>query len=414
MNLMIKTRLTKEQSNAVEKLSRKKVNALFMNMGKGKSLVIIKLFLQRLLEGKVDKMVILLPLSTKDNFSKELIKHIGYHPNNVFYFGIESISLSDRIYIDALKLIDAKTFLVIDESTKVKNILATRTERTFQLSRQCNYKLIASGTPITKYVKDLYSQFLILSPNILGYRNYEAFKEHHLQVNRITGEIVGSSNVDYLQKLIAPFTYYSFKDKLIIKRTYIKKHYKPVNETLVTYEAVESAGLRQFSKNWSSIAIMSLLTTLQTSISDGNRIKALLEIIEKHKDEKIIIFCKYTNSINDIYNTIPFSSVILNGENKDIRTFISGNTRVLIANIAVAALGLNLQCANVSIFYENSFDYALRLQSEARTARKGQMRECFYYDIDGGFGIEKLITLSIKKKKTLLEIFKEGTNYEKI
>lgn len=407
MNLTISTPLKKNQFEALKKLLPKQVNALFMKMGRGKSLVILKIFQERFNVGKVDKMVLFLPLATKENFEREIKKHTS-GINNIFIFGIESISMSDRIYNEVDRMVNEKTFLVIDESTKVKNRMAIRTERVFQLSRKCRYKLISTGTPITKYIKDLYSQFLILSPNILGYKTYEAFKEKHLEINRITGEVVGSSNVEYIKKLIEPFTFYSLNGKEKIKKIYEKVDYKPQTETHLAYEKIKAEYISKYAENSSnSIAIMSMLTKLQSVISDENRVNALLQIIEKHSEEKIIIVCKYTNSIHHIYNALPGNAAILNGEHKEINDFIEGNKNILITNIAVGALGLNLQFANVTIFYENSFDYALRIQAEARTAREGQMKDCTYYDINGSFGIEKMVFQSIKKKKNLLEEFKE-------
>lgn len=112
------TNLYPHQMNAVEKLNKVKVGALFMDMGTGKTLCAFSLFDQRKKLNKVNKMVVLLPKSTEKNFIKEVEKHTDFMINkDIYTFGLESISQSDAIYLKASRIVDEKTFLVIDEST---------------------------------------------------------------------------------------------------------------------------------------------------------------------------------------------------------------------------------------------------------------------------------------------------------
>ena len=57
--------------------------------------------------------------------------------------GIESLSSSDRLYLQLLKLVDThRPYLIVDESTLVKNKRAIRTERIIELGKKCEYKLL--------------------------------------------------------------------------------------------------------------------------------------------------------------------------------------------------------------------------------------------------------------------------------
>jgi SNF2 family DNA or RNA helicase len=403
MNL--KSKLTEDQQLAVDFLLKQKLGALFMTMGKGKTLVILRLFEERLKQRKVNTLIVFLPLSTKNNFEDEIKKHYGCLFNSIKIYGIESISQSDRIYLEILNQVNENTMLVFDESTKVKNIDAIRTQRSYAISKKAIYKLISTGTPITKYIKDLYSQFLILSPNILGYKNFDAFKENHLEIDRITGKIVGSANYDYLKKLIEPFAFNALTRSHNLILNYKKIEYKPLTETQLNYEKTKNQHLDLFSSyDVNSIVILAMLSKLQACVHDENRLKALKENIPEN--DNIIIICRYNKTINDLYQLFQKNAVILNGEHKDISLFLSSKKNILLANIGVGALGLNLQHANHVFFYENVFDYYLRVQAECRIARPGQKNNCFYYDFSGGFGIEKMISSSLRNKRNLLEEFK--------
>jgi hypothetical protein len=56
-----------------------------------------------------------------------------------------------------------RCFLIVDESIKMKNFEAKRTQRMLTLGAMVEYKLILNGTPITKNVMDIWSQIHFLS-----------------------------------------------------------------------------------------------------------------------------------------------------------------------------------------------------------------------------------------------------------
>lgn len=118
---MIRSKLYQHQQEAVKKLSKVKVGALFMDMGTGKTLTSLKLFDLKREKGKVNKLVYLCPISSKQNLIDEIEKHTDYeYEKDYFIYGIDSISQSDRIYLEVLTKINDKTMLVIDESTYIK------------------------------------------------------------------------------------------------------------------------------------------------------------------------------------------------------------------------------------------------------------------------------------------------------
>ena len=73
------------------------------------------------------------------------------------------------------------------------------------------------------------------------------------------------------------------------------------------------------------------------------------------------------------------------------------------------ALGLNLQDYAVTVFWDKTFDWALKEQASRRTFRTGQLRDCQYYDLTGDAGLERVIDRNIEAKVGMLDYFKRKT-----
>ena len=125
---MTNSLLTSQQEEARRHLLEWKVGALFMEAGTGKTRVAVELVN---LVPACDVVVYICPLRTIDNVKEEIKKWGGFACQNVVFYGIESISMSDRIYLELLSLIQkySRPFVVVDESLKIKNAEAKRNEK---------------------------------------------------------------------------------------------------------------------------------------------------------------------------------------------------------------------------------------------------------------------------------------------
>ena len=127
--------MTRSQQEAVNRLSRWKVGALFMEAGTGKTRVAMELINH--IED-IGLVVWLGPLATirgeKSSVQAEFDKWGGLRYPVVFC-GVESISASERIYLELqAKVEESKNvFMVVDESLKIKNFEAIRTRRIIEL-----------------------------------------------------------------------------------------------------------------------------------------------------------------------------------------------------------------------------------------------------------------------------------------
>ena len=76
-------------------------------------------------------------------------------------------------------------FVALDESTTIKNRSAKRTKNILSLAKVSHIKRILTGSPITKSPLDLFTQCAFLSPELLGFHSYLAFRNRYAEMTDI-------------------------------------------------------------------------------------------------------------------------------------------------------------------------------------------------------------------------------------
>lgn len=448
--MILKTKLYEYQATAVDKISKLKVGALYMEQGTGKTRTALEIIQNKMNKGKIEVVLWLCPCSVKNNLKEDVIKHTGQKPseNNIIIKGIESLSSSDRLYLQLLELVKKyKVYLIVDESNLVKNKLAIRTERIITISSFCKYKMILNGTPISKNEADLFAQWYILDWRILGYKSFYSFAANHLEYKKVrlpsgreitTDQIIRVLNVDYLTEKIAPYMYQIKKDE-VLKDLKPKKYHMRYFclDDLQEEEYSETKELFLFNVvDWRSETIFKLFSALQHVTSgkrvlsapekrmrtekmytweNNSRIQCLKRTLEEIGGDKCIIFAKYQDEINDIAlllqsenkSYIEFTGKISQKKRQENREKFKNDVQFMLANKQCGAYGLNLQFCHNIIFYSNDFDLATRLQAEDRVHRIGQEKTVNIYDICCKYTIDVFIANCLQNKSNLLDSFKK-------
>ena len=142
--MQFKTELLDHQRKAVDKLKKLKVGALFMEMGTGKTRTTLELINIRLNKERINHVIWLCPCSVKENLRRDIIKHTGEDQHELITIcGIQTLSSSYKKYTYLMNMVmNYECYLIVDESSLVKNISAIRTKRIIDLSNICKYKLI--------------------------------------------------------------------------------------------------------------------------------------------------------------------------------------------------------------------------------------------------------------------------------
>jgi len=437
------------QEKAVDKLSGLKVAALYMDTGTGKTRTALELGLNRLVAGKVDCLLWLCPVSVKQAIAKEIDKHtlnVSYEmlqpekvkdwDSDIFIAGIESTSQSDRINFRLYELVQKKKcFIIVDESSLIKNPQAKRTQNIWRLGEQADYKLILNGTPLSNGEEDLFAQWYFLDQRILGYTSYYSFAANHLEIEPETGRVLKAFNKELLSKKIAPYTYQIKKSECLDlpERTYSTRYYNMAKKQEIIYQStMEDLLLELTYSEFESYSLFNLFTALQKVVSgltehsrkifnkpkNNPRIKLLLDIIEDMPDEKIIIWCKYKHEINSIVDVLSekfgsdqvaefWGELSEKQRNNELESF-ENEARFLVANKECGAFGLNLQFCSYAIYYSNNFTWATRYQSEDRIYRAGQENNVHIIDIVCNNTIDERIQYSLMVKEQMANSFRKN------
>lgn len=392
-----------KQKEAVEKLSRLKVGALFMEMGTGKTKVAMDLIESK--KNKTDYALWICPYSIRGEIEAERQK---WHPDlDIDIVGCESIGQSSRIYLETFEKVKShNSFVVVDESLKIKNANAQRTKRILNMGEHAKYKLILNGTPVSRNVLDLYTQMKFLSPKILN-MSYIEFKDTYCEYytrGEMKGRVRKSVNIAHLISIIEPYIFESSLD-IDTKKNHHAVHYH------IDVEAYNEEKDKLFAEYYNEfkdeLNFDAFATKLQKYYTQSEEKKKALQELIEGIDGQVIIFVKFLSSI-------PPESMRITGDVKEkdrqkiIERFRAGEFKELYITYGSGSFGLNLQFCHNTIFAEKIWDFSQVDQAEARTYRMGQSEDVNYYELfccDSG--LENLIRKNIQKKGDLLQTVKK-------
>ena len=460
MKYKFKTKPYAHQLTALENSWHKEEFAYFMEMGTGKTKVLIDNVAMLYDKGKVDGVLIIAPKGVVGTwYNQELPNHLADHIENVTVLWQANINKKQQEKLDQLfktghelhilvmnvealstdkgKLFAAKflrshkSMMAIDESTTIKNPKAKRTKNILSLGDICKYRRIMTGSPVTRNPLDLYSQCEFLNPNLLQFTSYYAFRNRYAEMKTI--HVHGRSvdvvhkfqNLKELSETLKPFSYRVLKQDCLDlpEKVYIKREISLSPEQKKLYEQMKKQAFATLNgKQVTSVTVLTQLMRLQQitcghfTADDGsiqpirnNRLAELLDVLEEIEG-KVIIWGHYQEDVKNIVNILtdkygPGSVVSYYGltpqeeRQKNIKKFQANNgVRFLVGTPQTGGYGITLTEANTVIYYSNGYDLEKRMQSEDRAHRIGQKKTVTYVDIIAQDTVDEKIVKSLRKK----------------
>ena len=461
MDYKFKTKPYKHQLTALEKSWSKKEYGYFMEMGTGKSKVLVDNMAMLYDKGKINGALIIAPKGVYTNWlSQEIPNHLVDHikPKMVLWTALTS-KTKDKEYqqlfkpdydlhilimnVEALStkkgvefaykfLRTHKTIMAVDESTTIKNPSAKRTKNILLLGKHAQYRRILTGSPVTKSPLDLYSQCTFLNEGLLDFTSYYAFRNRYAHmIDRNFGgrrvQIVGSyQRLDELEQTLKAFSYRVQKaDCLDLpKKIFINRTVELTPEQKSAYATMKSAALAKLKGKMATAPhvltqLMRLhqITCGHLKSDDGeitnfkhNRIDELLDVIDE-MEGKVIIWANYVHDIEQITEALKkeygegcvvqyYGKVSSEDRQTAIKEFQDPKSKVkyFIGNTQTGGYGITLTAASNVIYYSNSYDLEKRLQSEDRAHRIGQHKPVTYVDLIAEKTVDDKIIKALRKK----------------
>tara|TARA_Y100000310_G_scaffold264803_1_gene275572 strand:- start:1 stop:1443 length:1443 start_codon:yes stop_codon:yes gene_type:complete len=356
MDYRFKTTPYRHQLDALEKSWNKKTYAYFMEMGTGKSKVLLDNIAILYDQGKINSALIIAPKGVYRNWKNQeipahLVDHIKVNivcwtptPTKkereildsltvitddlvIFLMNVEALSTL-KGYEAAYKFLLGHTALMaIDESTTIKAPTASRTKSSLKLGLYAKYRRILTGSPVTKSPLDLYTQCYFLDPYLLDFSSYWAFKSRYaLMAHRNAAggshsyhHVIKYVRLDELNNRLGKFSMRILKEDCLDlpEKIYMKRTISLTPEQLKVYSEMKKFAIAELEN--STMTAFSVLTQLMrlhqitcghVTLDDGtikeiknNRLKELLNVLEE-VDGKVIIWANYRYDIRTITNEL--------------------------------------------------------------------------------------------------------------
>jgi SNF2 family DNA or RNA helicase len=357
MNYKFKTKPYAHQITALEKSWNKAHFAYFMEMGTGKSKVLIDNIAMLYDKGKINGALIVAPKGVYQNwFDIEIPNHMPTHIEkkmvlwkasfmkdnkivskevdalfetgtdlHILVMNVEALSTKNGVTFANKFLSCHETLMAIDESTTIKNPDAIRTRSIVQLGKSAKYRRILTGSPVTKSPLDLYKQCEFLNEGLLDYTSYYAFKTRYsvLRTANFGGRsvqiVVGYKNLDELSQRIEQFSYRVLKEDCLDLPSYsfTKRIIQLSKEQKKIYDSMKQLALAQLDGKLmtTATALVQLMRLHQITCGhfksdDGTvqkikneRLDALMDILSE-VENKAVIWAHYKHDIEIIVETI--------------------------------------------------------------------------------------------------------------
>ena len=346
------------QLKALEQSCFKEYFAYFMDMGTGKSKVLIDNISVLYDKKHIDSAFIIAPKGVYRNWEQKEIPthlqdHIKYHlvvwsPSQttknikkiksllhpttelkIFIMNVEALSTKKGMESAQKFLLANKSLVAVDESTTIKSRTANRTKNLIKLATHTPYRRILTGSPVTKSPLDLFTQCEFLNKQCLKHSSFWTFQNRYARIIRRSlgshsfNQIIGYQNLEELNSIISNFSYRVKKEECLDlpDKVYTKRVVELTPEQNSLYLQLKSSALAFIynSENEGMISTSTVLTQILRlqQICSGfakldtgeevkvptNKLPELMSLLEE-TNGKVIIWANFTNDILSIQKEI--------------------------------------------------------------------------------------------------------------
>lgn len=485
----MKTKGMKHQLAALRKMKGKKIFGLFMDQGTGKTWTFLADAERLYAAGEIDAMLVIAPKGVHTNWVR---REIPAHWDGPVIAGawrttagkiemakLEKKMLTPRergeappmrilaINVDGVKTKAGKAFairflkshkvlIVIDESTRIKNVKSELWEVCVEeLKDLAEYRRIGSGLPITNAPTDIFGQAEFLERGLLGTSSFRAFNAEYsvlldkdsflfkklIQKNprMAWAQIVATDengqkmyrNLDKLHALIQPWSYRILKEEClglppkVYKNFYFEmtpsqwKAYDLMDKKL-RFEYGEEMDI--FTKLTKGIKLQqitsgfAMLKSGELSYVEGNnpRLAALSNWLDDHERKKIVIWAHFREELRAIAEVlkkrgrkfVEYHGGVKKDEQREeaidrfqgVKGFEEAD--IFLGHAQAGGIGITINVAEDVLYYSQTYNLEFRKQSEDRTHRKGTIGTVTYTSLVAEDSIDEDVAEAL--------LFKEG------
>lgn len=306
--------------------------------------------------------------------------------------------------------------LLLDESSLIQNEKAKRSK--FVLNMNPANVILLSGTPVSGKYENLWSQIHLLGWGISNdlynrqYVNWETVEVDGFPVRRVNKEHP-YRNVDRLKSKLREHGAFFLKTE---------ECFTLPEQNFVTVRVPTIPQYRKFRKKKVVIAPDGAELIGDTMLTEflysrqlcghynHHKLQAFCDLLSATR-ERLIVFYNYNAELAVLTEAVkaaerPLS--VVNGKIKDLTAYEEQTDSVTLIQYQAGAMGLNLQKANVIVYFTLTDKSELFEQSKKRIHRIGQNRPCFYYLLICVGSVEEALLKTLEQRRDFTdELFRE-------
>lgn len=430
-----------------------------MEMGCGKTLTSIGIAGALYQFGKVNRILVVAPLSILGVWEQEFAEFADYPYTLTVLKGassdkarmlqsIESRGLQIvvvnyesawRIEKDLLRF-DAD-LIIADEAHKIKEARTAQSKAMHHFGDKARYKLLLTGTVITNRELDVFSQYRYLNRRVFG-DSFYAFRNRYFDMVGYGNHIPRFRNYmldDFLQRMHS-VAFRVTKNECLdlpditeeVRSVELEPKAKKIYTELEkeSYTELEGADV-------SAVNVLTKLLRLSqvtgghltddegdTSAVSTAKLDALSDILDTAmaEEKKTVVMARFVPELNDIQALLEKKGIgyaVVRGgvKNRDeeIRRFQEdSDCRVFVGQIAAAGLGITLTAASTMVFYSLDYSMSNFEQAKARIHRVSQTENCLYIYLVAKGTVDTKVLRALRHKvdlaKTLVDDYRKGIN----
>lgn len=433
--------------------------ALLMEMGTGKSLTAIAVAGCLYQHGKIDRVLVVAPLSILGVWKEELEKFADFPYTLTVLQGtsakkkeqltklsseglqVVAINYESAWRLEKELLAYGADLVIADEAHKLKENRSKQSQGMNHIGDKAKYKLLLTGTVITNKELDVYSQYRFLNPQVFG-TSFYAFRNRYFDMLGYGGHTpvfrkwMGD---EFLQKMHSIAFRVTKAECLDLPE--ITEEIRAIDlerDAAKLYDSIEQESYAEMEE--SEVTTANVLTRLLrlSQITGGHltdddnvvntvshaKLDALSDILDSAvaEDKKLVIMARFTPELDAIQELLEKKKIgyaVVRGGVKDWDSEIhrfqyDDKCRVFVGQIAAAGLGITLTAASTMVFYSLDYSMSNFEQAKARIHRAGQKENCHYIYLVCRGTVDRKVLYALRQKmnlaKMLVDDYRKGRN----
>ena len=308
--------------------------------------------------------------------------------------------------------------LLLDESSEIQN---EQTKR-FRFIKKLDYKsvVLLSGTPTGGRYERLWSQLHLLGWKISKELFWSQFIAYHYEDREGFPLLIidGYKNVDRLKAKMAAYGCIFLKTEDVFElpeQVFIDiKVARSKEYSIFRKDRLIEIDAQGEKKTLVGDSVLKEILYLRMLAGAFNMAKyEALEDIFNSTDGRIIIFYNFKLEYDAIKSYSdkagrPFAYV--NGSGRDLGAYEDFDNSVVAVQYQAGSMGLNLQKANVAVYFSPPLESIKYEQSKKRIHRIGQNSRCIYYRLITAGSIEERIYAVLAERKDYTDALFKAEN----